>query len=430
MNTHSLFIFALVCSSLRGAFSKCPRQSLSSEYRLINALPAGCDPSNCDYYLGIRTNDEDPEFLDFMMVGKAQGWIAIGFSLKPDMEDADVLACALHPSTQTPVILDAYNIPNDHENIRDTIQNMCPHTANFSNGRITCTFSRAINTGDPQDKDLNGDYYEQFAAVDKPAAIVSGNVTLTYHGSQTPLISKSTVNPATTNGSVSSSSPLRVILTRVHGILMVVAWPVLAVTGIFFAAWMKPVLRNGWWFQVHRAIMMLSLFTAGVGFLVIFVANKDYTIPGLIPLKRPLNIAHFVMGILVMLFHIVNTWIFNVLHGTRQVDVEIGKPLHMCRYLVNCGLGVALFEDIFAQIAGGHTLLWVYLGFVSFIFVLVAVCGDVQDEGRREGLIADTIEESTSPSIWCDDRTPKCDGFYDGCHGITVGHQLAMRLLR
>ena len=58
---------------------------LSSEYRLINALPAGCDPSNCDYYLGIRTNDEDPEFLDFMMVGKAQGWIAIGFSLKPDM---------------------------------------------------------------------------------------------------------------------------------------------------------------------------------------------------------------------------------------------------------------------------------------------------------------------------------------------------------
>ena len=35
--------------------------------------------------------------------------------------------------------------------------------------------------------------------------------------------------------------------------------------------------------------MMLSLFTAGVGFLVIFVANKDYTIPGLIPLKRVSN---------------------------------------------------------------------------------------------------------------------------------------------
>ena len=38
--------------------------------------------------------------------------------------------------------------------------------------------------------------------------------------------------------------------------------------------------------QVHRAAMLLSLFTAGVGFLVIFVANKDYIIPGLIPLKK------------------------------------------------------------------------------------------------------------------------------------------------
>ena len=84
-------------------------------------------------------------------------------------------------------------------------------------------------------------------------AIVAGNVTLTYHGSQTPLISKSTVNPASTNASVpSSSSSLRVTLTRVHGVLMVVAWPVLAVIGIFFAAWMKPVLPNGRWFQVRQ----------------------------------------------------------------------------------------------------------------------------------------------------------------------------------
>ena len=80
-------------------------------------------------------------------------------------------------------------------------------------------------------------------------AIVAGNVTLTYHGGQTPVISTTTVNPASTNGSVSSST-LRGTLTRVHGILMVVAWPLLAFTGIFFAAWMRPALPNGRWFQV------------------------------------------------------------------------------------------------------------------------------------------------------------------------------------
>ena len=107
----------------------------------MTAIPAGCDPSNCDYYLGIRTNDEDPEFLDFMMVGKAQGWIAIGFSLKqemvdpfglmcvplmfpmyPSQPDADVLACAVNPDTSQVVVMDTYNVPDDHNNIPDTIQ--------------------------------------------------------------------------------------------------------------------------------------------------------------------------------------------------------------------------------------------------------------------------------------------------------------------
>ena len=39
-------------------------------------------------------------------------------------------------------------------------------------------------------------------------------------------------------------------LIRAHGILMIVTWPVLAVTGIFFAAWMKPALPKAEWFQV------------------------------------------------------------------------------------------------------------------------------------------------------------------------------------
>ena len=40
---------------------------------------------------------------------------------------------------------------------------------------------------------------------------------------------------------------------------MIIAWPLLAVTAIFFAAWMRPALPNGEWFQVHRAVMLGSL---------------------------------------------------------------------------------------------------------------------------------------------------------------------------
>eukprot|EP00731_Ephydatia_muelleri_P037926 Em0599g4a len=380
---------ALLPSSSSSSVS-CPSgPSSGAQYRLVTAIPAGCDPSNCDYYLGIRTNDEDSEFLDFMMVGKAQGWIAIGFSLKQEMPDADVLACAVNPDTSQVVVMDTYN--SGYNNIRDPMQSLCSHSAGTSNGIISCVFSRAINTGDPQDKDLNGDYYEQFAAVDNLAAIVSGNVTLTYHGSQTPLISKSTVNPATTNGSVSSSSPLRVILTRVHGILMVVAWPVLAVTGIFFAAWMKPVLRNGWWFQIHRSLMMSSVFVSSAALVLVFVANKDNPTPGLIELcNRPKAIAHFGIGCTVMVLQIINpmvalcrcapgtlrlqgeVWKRGGLEGVKRGGVEGVKREGL--EVGNTGIGASLFEDTISKApAGNHTILWPLIAVVTFVTTLLIV---------------------------------------------------------
>ena len=65
---------------------------------------------------------------------------------------------------------------------------------------------------------------------------------------------------------------------------MIIAWPLLAVTAIFFAAWMRPALPNGEWFQVHRAVMLGSLFIGAVGFLLIFVGSRDNPTPGLITL--------------------------------------------------------------------------------------------------------------------------------------------------
>ena len=46
---------------------------------------------------------------------------------------------------------------------------------------------------------------------------------------------------ATGTSAIKTAFP-KTILTKVHGILMLIAWPLLAVTGIFFAAWMKPAL--------------------------------------------------------------------------------------------------------------------------------------------------------------------------------------------
>lgn len=64
---------------------------------------------------------------------------------------------------------------------------------------------------------------------------------------------------------------------------MVIAYPVLLLTAVFFAAWMKPAMPK-MWFQFHRALTLSSLVVALVAFAIIFIANKDNPTPGIINL--------------------------------------------------------------------------------------------------------------------------------------------------
>ena len=66
-----------------------------------------------------------------------------------------------------------------------------------------------------------------------------------------PLLSENRVNVVVGSGDLGRNFPM-VQLLRAHGILMLIAWPLLAVSGIFFAAWMRPALPNGEWFQVSK----------------------------------------------------------------------------------------------------------------------------------------------------------------------------------
>ena len=69
-----------------------------------------------------------------------------------------------------------------------------------------------------------------------------------------PLLSPQRLNPTVDVANVGNDFPM-VQLLRAHGILMLIAWPLLAVSGIFFAAWMRPALPNGEWFQVNTNII-------------------------------------------------------------------------------------------------------------------------------------------------------------------------------
>ena len=65
---------------------------------------------------------------------------------------------------------------------------------------------------------------------------------------------------------------------------MILSWPILAYLGITMARHMKPAMPNGGWFQVHRILVLTSLFFTCLAFLLIFVAFRNNDTPGLINL--------------------------------------------------------------------------------------------------------------------------------------------------
>ena len=63
-----------------------PPQSVApADYRLRRQVPDGCDPDNCDYFMGINTNEGNTSFLDFYLTAEIDGWVAVGFSQTDDM---------------------------------------------------------------------------------------------------------------------------------------------------------------------------------------------------------------------------------------------------------------------------------------------------------------------------------------------------------
>lgn len=141
-----------------------------------------------------------------------------------------------------------------------------------------------------EDFNLDDSYYLLFGIGRDPLA---GGLSRHVTGTGNPQVSTATVNPvsgrATFGGNEDS---VRSGLIRAHGIFMWIAWALLAPTGIFFASYMRPALPNGEWFQVHRALMVTSLFVGAIGFLFIFVAQINRATPGLITLGGA-NVGHF-----------------------------------------------------------------------------------------------------------------------------------------
>lgn len=67
-----------------------PLQVHNTTFRVTSSLPHGCQGSECSFFVGINTNQDDERFLDFLVEGRAQAWVAIGFTTTPNMVGGEV----------------------------------------------------------------------------------------------------------------------------------------------------------------------------------------------------------------------------------------------------------------------------------------------------------------------------------------------------
>jgi len=119
---------------------------------------------------------------------------------------------------------------------------------------LSCSISKRISPSDAQDLALNENLFLIWARrveVDPRAPMLTTHAIPGETGVRG--VSAARFNPSTARSVVGGSvfdNIHRPNLIRAHGILMIIAWPLLGLIGIFFPLYMKTVLPNGEWFQV------------------------------------------------------------------------------------------------------------------------------------------------------------------------------------
>ncbi|CAI8036557.1 DOMON domain-containing protein FRRS1L [Geodia barretti] len=173
------------------------------DYRLRRRDPAGCDPQDCDFFMGIN-NNTNPEYLDFYMTADIGGWVAVGFSPSANMFDADVVGCNVDSTNGDVAVVDTSNPVSGRANNLDITRDVCRHSSSFVNGRITCIFSRKVVGTDatPMDRPLNSDYYFLFGV----GRSGGGSGCFPNHQPLIPPISGSQFNPLKDSGGIASTS--------------------------------------------------------------------------------------------------------------------------------------------------------------------------------------------------------------------------------
>ncbi|XP_031440217.1 putative ferric-chelate reductase 1 isoform X2 [Clupea harengus] len=233
------------------------------------------DPVNCDprteprcFFLSLRTEGQS---VQFELSGPAEGYVSFALSLDTWMGNDDVYLCVRDGDRVE--INAAYVLGRTHPEV--ATENALRDTAwAIVDGVIQCSFRRDINLSQLNRFNLDQSYFLFVAHGKAEKGVI-------HRHSRQPLISThQKVVSGPPEDLSASRSPL---LIKFHGVFMLVAWMTTVSTGVIFARYFKldlpesSLLGQRVWFQMHRALMVLTVVLTCVGFTLPFIYRGGWS---------------------------------------------------------------------------------------------------------------------------------------------------------
>ncbi|XP_028666972.2 putative ferric-chelate reductase 1 [Erpetoichthys calabaricus] len=280
--------------------------------------PASCDPStssSCNFMSSAATQDG----IQFEIYGQTNGYVAVGFSDDQKMGSDDIYSCALNNGAVN--VQHVYSIGQSLSSPLSSV-NVSTIAASYSGGVMKCSFitKNAIST---QQRSSTNTYFIFLA--NGPTS----NGNMQFHPS-IPIISPSKIDLL--GFQVASGSVIQDPLIKAHGALMLIAWMTTGSIGMIIARYFKHVGKGkkiggkDIWFQVHIFLMIMTISSTIIAFILAFVSAQSWS-----------GGAHPVLGCIVMGLALIQPFgaifrcaptderrpIFNYLHAVNAVIMKV-----------------------------------------------------------------------------------------------------------
>ncbi|XP_010889424.1 putative ferric-chelate reductase 1 isoform X2 [Esox lucius] len=234
--------------------------------------PEGCDPERDPLCFFLSFTPEEHTVL-FELSGPSSGYMSFALSQDKWMGDDDAYLCVRDGDR---VDINAAYLPGRTEPEFATQNVLSDMSWRLADGVIQCRFRREIHL--PVHNRSRFSLDQSFFLFVAHGRSADGVV---HRHDRQPLISTyQTVITGPPKDLAGSRSPL---LMKFHGVFMLVAWMTTVTTGVIIARYFKmdwpgtTLLGQSVWFQVHRALMILTVLLTSVGFMLPFIYRGGWS---------------------------------------------------------------------------------------------------------------------------------------------------------